>query len=453
MGDKMSLEKMVKKYIITTAQREASLNNEFLDTLERYKSFINAEKIIVLPTDGASVDDEDINEYFYTSSHYEVTTNNVRLNKNIQISNYAIKPQQIDPVTGLARFAQDDSSTIFASTKQRMKVIPNSNIDLPKVIMTTGACTHPRYRDNRIGRIAAKDHIYGAIVVEVEGNKWYHYRQIQAQKNGIFYDLGTKFDGKKKPYLKRPEALVLGDLHVGDTNPKVLEETYAMIKDYKPKRVILHDVFNNHSISHHEDGKIIDKYKRTQSHTLLLEKELKGLAEQLYDFAHKYPKTEFVVVKSNHDEGLERYLNEARFTKEPQNALIGSKLLTACLEGYDPLEYGVNEMIPMPKNITFLQADSDYKVRGWQLANHGHLGANGARGSIRSIEWANGKSITAHSHTPEIFRNVYKVGTSTNLKLSYNRGYSSWLNTHGFLYDNGRVQLVNIVNGKHRGDK
>ena len=67
----------------------------------------------------------------------------------------------------------------------------------------------------------------------------------------------------------------------------------------------------------------------------------------------------FYIVKSNHDLALDRYLNETRFIKEPQNALIGAKLLTASLENYDPLEFAMGLYGGVNANVKFLQEDDD----------------------------------------------------------------------------------------------
>ena len=103
-----------------------------------------------------------------------------------------------------------------------------------------------------------------------------------------------------------------------------------------------------------------------------------------------------------------------------------------------------------PKNVIFLKRDQDYKVRHWQLGAHGDKGGNGAKGSVKSREKAYGQSITGHTHTPEMLRRTIIVGTSTYLQLRYNEGPSSWMNTHALLYDTGKVQLVNIINGAWR---
>jgi hypothetical protein len=441
----LTLEKVINRYVITSAQHNAPVYDNLMDGLENYCK-INDAELIILPMRGKSIEEEEmaarVRIHNQISSYY-------KLNDKIRISNYEILPQQIDPITGLARFTQSDVSTVFASPKQRLKVVPNSNSKLPKVLMTTGAVTEPNYRDNRIGRIARKDHTPGAIVVETVGNTEYHFRQLSSLKNGVFYDLGERYDGLKDPETERLEALVIGDWHYGDVNKKVRTETFEMIKQYNPKRIILHDFFNGYSISHHEQRDIVALSRKKNK--LSLDEELKLAAKELKKFVQiAGDDTEIIVVKSNHDEWIDRYLEEARFVKEPQNALVGSELFGEYICGKDPLFSGLNRHFNIPDNVKFLNRDQDYKIRGWQLGSHGDKGANGGRPGIRSIEHAHGKSITGHSHTPQIFRNAWVVGTSTDLNLEYNKGLSSWMNTHAFLYKNSRPQLINVIRGKHK---
>lgn len=444
-----SLEKKVnemsKKYVVTSAQYGARVNKNFLKSLNMYAKYNNAE-ILMLPIKGSYKDRDEMSKNL---DDYHFIHRDSKLNNKIRVYNYAIRPQQIDPVSGLGRLTQSDVSTIFASPKLRMKVIPNSNTKLPKVLMTTGAVTLPDYRDNRVGKIGEHDHTYGAIIIETEGNNKYQYRQLNSLKNGKFCDLGVLYNGNNKPKKVRPEAMVLGDWHFGDLNKKVEEETYSMIKKYKPKRIILHDLFDGSSINYWDKNKIATKARKKNK--LNLNKELKGVYDNLKKIVKLSPKdSEIIVVRSNHDERLDRYIEGGDFIYEPQNTYLGAKLLQDKIEGGNLLEKSLSAYGKIPDNVNFLNLDEDYKYKGWQLGVHGHKGASGARGSIRSIEYANGKSITGHSHSPQIFRNAWVVGTSTKLKLDYVKGFSGWMNTHAMLYNTGTTQLINIINGKHR---
>ncbi len=432
-----------KKYVVTSAQYGAFVNKDFLSCLENYCKRQKAE-LLILPMAGKTVHDEDMDESLVDKLCFEERN----LNSKFKISNYSIKPQQIDPVTGLGRFTQSDVSTVFASPKQRLKVIPNSNESMPKVLMTTGAVTYPYYADSRVGKIAERDHVYGAIVVEIVNDRLYHYRQLVAGKNGHFVDLGTKYK-ETDTESSDLEALVLGDYHVGDTNPIVRKTTFEMITELKPKRIVLHDFFNGHSVSHHEENRLVTLAQWHEEGRLSLETELKLCYDELHAIAKVAPKkAELIVTKGNHPEFLERYLQEVRFKDDPHNITIACKLFVAFKSGSDPFRYGLELFGKLPPNIKFLSRDQDYKVYGWQLGAHGDKGANGARGGIKSKEDAYGPSITGHTHSPEIQRNTVVVGTSTHLRLIYTQGPSSWMNTHAVLWANGKVQLINIIEGK-----
>lgn len=429
------------KYVITSAQYGAPIHTDFSKSLKKYCEVNNAE-LIVIPTSGKSIHDDTLDSRIEENA---VISDSYKLNSNIRVSDYAIKPQQIDPSTGLARFTQTKESTIFASPKQRLKVVPTSNVAIPRMMWTTGAITKPNYNDNRIGRIAHGDHVYGAIVAEIVDDKHYHVRPIRALYNGTFIDLGIKYDGEKDPSQAGLEAIVFGDWHVGDTNQTVEKVNHELIKTFNPKRIILHDVFNGHSVNHHNVDKSISRASELDRHNL--EKELSdnyNTLKYLSDGPHKT-----IVVASNHHEFLNRYLESGRYVNDPANLKIAAKLIPDFIDGKNPYEVGVNLFGKLP-NTKFLRRDEDYKVLGWQLGAHGDKGVNGARPGINSTEASFGKSITGHTHTPEVLRNTVVVGTSTNLRLNYTDGPSTWMNTHAFLYDNGQVQLVNIIDGKYR---
>ena len=438
---------MSKKYVITTAQYNAPINKALYEGMKKYCD-VNKAQMIVIPTVGKSVlEDQILHKTLQEDPEILIMTNYL-INNNLKIRDFGVRPQQINPLTGLERFAQGDKSYIMPGTKQALKFIPNSINELPKAIMTTGAITKPYYNlRHRVGKIATQDHTYGMVVVEVENNKIFHFRHVRAMTNGKFTDLGVQYNGKAKPKTIETLAIVPGDIHPYQLNKRHKKATFEQFETLKPKNIFLHDLFNGYSVSHHYKDNNSEYYKISKEQGLDLEKELKETSRVLNEYASKVNGTVYVVA-SNHDEHLTRYLNEGRFIRDKGNDLIGSKLYSALLEGYNPLEYGLSLVGTTPDNVVFLDRNDDFKIKGYQLGRHGDKGMSGARGSPRSSEIGSGKSISAHTHAPMIMRNVYVVGTSTDLNLEYIKGYySPWVNTNGVLYKDGSVQLLNTIKG------
>jgi len=452
MGAKKS-KKESKTYVITSAQCGVRPNWNFLKGLETYSKNKDGElRILIMP--GKGLRDDELHEGLKNRDDV-FTRKKIKLNENIFLSDIIVPPQNKDPSTGQGEYITNDATSIIAHTKQRWKAFPNSNYELPRLFISTGAVTEPNYRKNNDrGNKAQKDHIYGAIVVEVIDNKLFHVRNIRAQVNGKFVDLCMQYDGNKKPKKVSLEALVLGDLHVGDIDPEVMDTNYEIINQLKPRRVIIHDLFNGYSVNHHNAKKIITQVRELYNKgKASLRDELMECYEELCKLSDAIGKDgEVVISASNHDEWLERYLEECRYTTDPLNLRIASELISPTIDGENPLEIGIKKIGKVPDNIKFLTRTQDYKVWGVQLASHGDKGAHGGRGTITSrISAHGGKSITGHSHVPEIKGGTYVVGTSTYLNLPYTKGDSSaWMNTNALLYDGGATQLVNVIRGKWR---
>lgn len=450
------------KYVITTAQARAPPHKKFIKGLELYAQENDAE-LIYLPTIGQSATEDwrDMH-HFFNDANFEYGKRS--LNSNIKIDQFNVRPYQIDPITGLERFAQRETTLIFASPKQRMRAIAHSNLKYPKFLVTTGAATRPNYATSedvsaerrRIGDIATRDHIYGALVVDIEDNKTFHMRHLRANNRGDFVDLGWRYssEGAEESQI---EAMVCGDWHVGFTDPLIEEITKGMIADYQPNRLILHDFFNGASVSHHCEKspytqKLIQIIDRNLHH---LDVELEMCNETLKSLDELMEGKPIYVVHSNHHEFLNRYLEEGRHLRDLTNFRTANELLSfmAKKDYNNPVEAGIKMKGKLPRNVHFLKPDDDLKVRGFQLGAHGDKGPSGGRGSMKSKENDWGRSITGHVHSSEIIRDTYTVGTMLPRNMYYMRGYpSKSTNSHAFLYDTGTVQLINIINGKYKSE-
>ena len=426
------------RYVVTSAQYGASVNGDWLRTLEQYAEHQGAQ-ILVIPTTGADYRDDRLSP---SLDSYTIVSGDKKLSPHLQVVDFQVRSNQIRPLTGLDDFVGKEGTTIIGSPKQHLRVVPNSNNDVAKILLSTGSVTSPHYLDrHRINKIAKRDHTFGAVFVDTDTNE---SRPLLSTYRGVLYDLGVKYTGRNTPTLERPEALVLGDWHTGDTDPEVRRSAFDMIERLKPKSIVLHDFFNGHSVNHHNAGKIDARHRDSVEGRSSLEEELKLGYDELVAFSEASPTSRIYLVDSNHHDFLRRYLSEGRFSSDPENLAVGARLLLEHLDGHDAVKSGYALMGPLPSNVRFLSRDDDLLVRGWQLASHGDVGANGSRGSERGFMRAYGKSIRGHSHSPGATRDTLTVGTSTKLNLDYTRGASSWMHVHALVHPNGKAQLVGL---------
>ena len=440
--------KDTKRFFITTAVAGCKVDSRFLASINNYCKRNKAELLVLPCADPSSGNGWELDPAL---SGKTIVFDNLALNNNLFISSIELSAKHIDPTTGLDRIGQRNGSFIYASPKQRMKPVAVGNNKLPHVLMTTGSITKPeyytdRYMSKRTSYIANHDHVMGGIIVEVENDNSYYFRQVQSNGNGEFIDLGSLYSSKSCKKINAA-AFVEGDRHAGETDPNA-EKVWAEVVDIvKPEYYIVHDVFNGYSINHHTanmkltSAKIKSKVKLTAEMDLVVE-AITRLAK----------KSKVVIVKSNHDEWLDRYLETGLFLDDADNIRLCLELSLKALDGKDPLQAGIDDLLDSEtkKRVRWLGRDESFKIARIELGAHGDKGPNGSRGSINGLEKAYGNCVIGHSHSPQILRGAWQVGTSTFLKVSYNKGPSSWMQTSCIVYPNGSRQLIHSVEGKWR---
>lgn len=438
-----------RRFVITTAVVGCRAHRGFLATIQTYCRKNKARLLVIPSADPASVAGWDMDGLLGAEN---IVFGDVALNNNLFVSAIKLSAKQIDPVTGLSRIGQRDGSFIFASPKQRMRCVPIANHKMPHVLMTTGAITEPNYQTDRFmsdrtGYIAQHDHILGAVVVEIESEEIFHYRQIQADGQGGFVDLGSYYLGSGQRQM-RPSALVLGDLHAGESDQTALKAFRELSRRVRPERIVVHDGFSGKSISHWDRNRTLTRARQAETSEHLLADELAQFARQLDDLCG-WTDGEIVVVKSNHDEFLDRWIEDGVFVHDPVNYRVALQIANAAMENNDPLQWAVEKIgrLGRTDRIRWLKRDDDFTLAGIQLGAHGDRGPSGSRGTARNLEASYGACVVGHIHTPEILRGCYVVGTCSRLRLPYTVGPSSWMHTSCLVYPNGARQLVNSIEG------
>jgi len=173
------------------------------------------------------------------------------------------------------------------------------------------------------------------------------------------------------------------------------------------------------------------------------------------------PWCETVVVRSNHDEAMVRWLKEADFREDPENAVfyletnLAAYRAMAVGDTFDAIEHTLRAA-GAPKRTRFLKRDEEYLVcegagGGIELGMHGDKGANGSRGSLAQFARTGRKCVIGHSHVAGIVEGAYQVGVMGALDMGYNEGQSSWSHSNVVVYPNGKRAVLTIWNGRWHG--
>jgi len=452
-------DKTKKTFFITYAQNGTPVHERFFNNIKEYAKYRNASIHVIAgryqnptsiwPDRDKDVWDKAVLPYLDANRH--------NIHRFVSImSDIKIRPTAVNPMTGLQAIS-GENSCVFGSPKVQMEMIPVLANNRPKMMVTTGACTLSNYTDSKSGKKGEFHHTLGFVVIEIKDDETFYIRQVTATQNGNFTDLWNKVEFKvsdvngghrfsKSTVIKinKIAGIVYGDIHCGDHDQKLLDKTKYFLKKLKPKTVVLHDIFNGHSISHHERKDPFIQYKREMDGSNSIKLEVNNMLNFLKEF--KIYKN-VVIVRSNHDDFIDRWLKDIDWKKTTGfiNSLEYMKYAQAILDNKAPqgiVPYLINNKFPF--YIT-LDRKSSYKVKNWEVGQHGDVGANGSRGSLLQFRKLNTKIIVGHYHSPGRKDGALAVGTSTYLRVSYNDGPSSWLQSHVIIHKDGKAQHINFI--------
>ena len=445
-----------KRFLITTAVANKKVNEDFLNCLKNFAKR-NDALILVLPCEDMvnRRTESEWNLDPILKKDTLVIFKDTNLNNNLFISDIKVSAKMRLPLTGLSGLSKNKKSMIVSSPQQFLEFVPTSNSKLPVAIMSVGAITEEDYSSEfymskRLSKLAEASHTIGCVIVEIENEETFHFRHTQFLE-GYFADLNTKYFSDGSISQVNNTVCVFGDSHIIVKDDDVHKEMCKLVAFANVKDIVLHDIFDGICVSPHTSTKPVIKAIDYLEHNSSIEKEGKEVVEYLNDVG-TWIDGEVVVVYANHNTFLQRYLEDGRFLKDKENCYYSLDLVKALMEGKDPLQYMIEEKIGLSKEISvrWLSADEDYKKYGIQLGAHGSLGPNGSKGSAKNIEKCYEKSIIGHSHSPCIFRNVFQTGTLSKLKLSYNKGPSSWVNGSVLLHENGSRQIINFIKTENK---
>ncbi|XAI95939.1 hypothetical protein [Microcystis phage Mwe-JY26] len=470
----------VRRFIFSAAQDDTAVHTEFLRNLEAYASYLGAELMIGGFTyDKSLYEDHDVNKaWYHPSVQRYLVKSSIVINDSLAFcGEMNTLPTAVNPLAGFEVYTRHRSG-IFPHAKVQLQSIPTMKGFPPKMNMTTGAVTMPNYVKKRAGIIAGFHHVIGAVLVEVDGEGDWFARHLIADEDGDFQDLNTIVEDGQVSTGWRVEAINWGDIHYPYFDPNVAafgwgaasdgasvpDEASVMLDVLEPTYQFLHDVSDFRARNHHELRDPHVQFERWFHREEDIRKCFRDMSHFLETF--RRPFSEVVVVESNHDLAFDRWLREADWKTDPVNAELyleaNLRKLQAIKE--EDAEFSVLQWAMLREDagdisdVQFLKEDQSFVIcakaddTGIECGMHGHLGANGSRGTPRQFTRMGPKANTGHTHSPSIIDGIYTAGTSSLLHMGYNKGLSSWSHSHVVTYPNGKRTIVTMKNGKWRAE-
>lgn len=483
----------VRRYLLTCAQSNTYVNDKVWDTLMSIQKYYGAELLISrfsynknaylkrgnLQKPGAFDENEaegvtDDGLWFDPRVVKYASDSRLELAPGLVFcAEMNILPTAVRPLSSLEAYTGRKSS-IIPHVKIAMDSIASSNTEPAKFNYTTGTVTLKNYIQKKEGQKAEFHHCYGALLVEVCSNGDWWVRQLNADKRGRIYDLGDRsdgvilFDGASKPKFKqRVEAINWGDIHVTEAlyDPDTIEVNWGeggMLDVLRPRYQFGHDTFSFLSRNHHDERdshRLFEKFINGEDNVDI---ELKLTA----DFINRRMLREgckVVIVDSNHDRALQKWLNNANYKADPLNRIVFlelelrlSKAIRDKEEGFHLLEHALSLHGVDINTVRFLREDESFIIcrdagGGIESGNHGHLGVNGTKAAPQQFAKMGRRQNSGHTHSACIIDGLYVAGvTGKPRRFKYRKGPSSWSQSDIVTFANGKRQIVTKWRNKYR---
>jgi hypothetical protein len=372
-----------------------------------------------------------------------------------------ILPTAKHPLTSFEDY-NGRKSNIVPHAKIEMESVASMAKEATKFNYSTGTITQRNYIKKRAGILAEQKHSYGALLVEVDSQGNWYVRQLHVDDNDAIMDIGPS--GTSGIYVQTgmvterqvTEAIYWGDAHAHELELWVRECGWGrkgMLQVLKPKYQFLGDVFSMHTRGHHEINDFHSRYSKFAKQEESVEDEVQLTTDFTNEATKKWCKT--IIVPSNHDRHLERWLNEADFRKDPLNSkyfcYLQYNLLNAMDKGdssFNVLEFAMTKAGLNPL-VEFLPLNQSCIIKGIENGLHGDMGPNGSRGSTRSLTKLGRPVNKGHDHTAAIRDQVYSAG-ACSLDFGFMNGPDSHSISHIVTYSNGTRSIVTMYNNKWR---
>lgn len=459
-----------KRFVFTSAQNNTFVHEQFWDNLLTFCEHNDAQLVVGKFRYNKSgfqnhTKDKDQDLWFDPKVVPYIVDESMELTDALSgvvwCGELDILPTAVNPLSGLDSYTHTASS-IVPHAKVQLKSVPVLKGDPIKMLYTTGAVTQRNYIQRKAGQKAEFHHVFGALYVEIDKDGDHFARQLIADSKGSFYDLTTLYENGAVHSDQTVEAINWGDIHAEMIDPIVAKKGWqewggCMLDVLQPKYQFVHDLTDFKARNHHNIKNPHFLAERHFNSDGNVEDGMRQAGEILQQLDRDFCTT--VVVESNHDQAFRRWLAEADIKQDPENAEYFHKsnaVLFGKIREGDPrfhiFEWAVREFTDLD-NTEFLDEDDSFVIcgdNGIECGMHGHRGPNGARGNPNALRNLGRKCNVGHTHSAGIMDGIYVAGISCQMDMGYNKGPSSWSQSHIVTYPNGKRTIITMKNGKWR---
>ena len=465
-----------RRWLLTAAQDDTPVDMAFWENLVAYSRHVGAEILVGGFTyqKGLFEDHASRSAVFAEVVRPYLRHENEMLGPLLFAAKMNILPTAVRPLSGLETYSRG-AWAVFPHAKSQLVTVPALPNSLAAQVMTTGACTIPNYIEKKAGLKAEFHHMIGAIIVEVDAQNRVFCRQIGAAADGSFQDLDVIVRDRRVSTGNRIEALCAGDLHIEKADPTVFLSSFgydihaqritsesSLMHVLRPRHAAWHDILDFMPRNHHRRGDHHFAFKMLINGSDRVEDGVVASARFLRATAFEWVTP--VMVASNHNEALVRWLREADPRQDPTNARYWCELnaelyrqIEAGFQHFDIIQWALSRHDPAARalaDVVFVPRNGSYMVcqnhGGIEIGMHGDEGPNGSRGSALALTKVAMRMNVGHAHSPSILDGVHTAGLSGLMDQSYNSGPSGWAHTHGLIYPNSKRTLITLIDGKWR---
>lgn len=452
---------IVHRFLISSAQDDTPVHEQFFDNMIAYAKHIGAEVFVGGHTYQLGLfEDNAANANVYDSRLTEYLCHDrVQLTADLlYVGSANILPTTANPLNGWMT-QNSGNHVILPHSRIALQSIPRLQGQAPRYAVSTGTCTLPNYTARAAGQKSIFHHTFGFLVVEIDVDGEVFLRPVSASDDGSFQDLNTFVVNGTCLVDQRVRAITWGDIHHEqldpiiaaasfgyDTKTKATLDNVNILDGLQPEYQFFHDTLDFRRRNHHnlQDPHVMALVNAGGSENV--ENEVQEASDFISACARDWCRT--VMVESNHDNALARWLKNSDGAADVENAYFWHdlnaawhKAIRAGNASFNVVEYAMRRS-DLPDSVEFVGAGQGYQVDGIECGLHGDLGISGSRGSPTQFKRFGVRTSTGHTHSPSISEGAYVAGVSAKLEQGYNKGPTTWAHAHIVQYHNGKRTIL-----------